>query len=82
MVNNGNNPVQNCAQNFIYNSDDKDLIFSDVTDIFAKSSDPEELRYAWLEWHRAAGGPSKQSFQEYVAMDNEAAKLNGNQASS
>ncbi|KAM3956774.1 angiotensin-converting enzyme-like isoform 2-T2 [Aphomia sociella] len=49
----------------------------DVTNIFANSEDPEELKYTWLEWHKAAGAPSRGNFTEYVQMDNEAAKLNG-----
>ncbi|XP_059056714.1 angiotensin-converting enzyme-like [Achroia grisella] len=49
----------------------------DVTDIFANSEDPEELKYTWLEWHKAAGAPSRGNFTEYIQMDNEAAKLNG-----
>ncbi|KAG6454446.1 hypothetical protein O3G_MSEX008728 [Manduca sexta] len=49
----------------------------DVTEIFANSNDAEELKYAWVEWHKAAGAPSKGNFTEYVQMDNEAAKLNG-----
>ncbi|XP_068631480.1 angiotensin-converting enzyme-like [Battus philenor] len=49
----------------------------DVTNIFANSEDPEELKYTWVEWHKAAGAPSRGNFTEYVAMNNEAAKLNG-----
>ncbi|RVE49365.1 hypothetical protein evm_005980 [Chilo suppressalis] len=49
----------------------------EVTDIFANSEDPEELKYTWIEWHKAAGAPSRGNFTEYIAMDNEAAKLNG-----
>ncbi|XP_073942648.1 angiotensin-converting enzyme-like isoform X2 [Choristoneura fumiferana] len=49
----------------------------EVTDIFANSDDPEELKHAWVEWHKAAGAPSKGNFTEYVQMDNEAAHLNG-----
>ncbi|KAJ8733528.1 hypothetical protein PYW08_001826 [Mythimna loreyi] len=49
----------------------------EVTEIFANSNDPEELKYTWLEWHRVAGAASKGNFTEYVTMDNEAAKLNG-----
>ncbi|XP_050664350.1 angiotensin-converting enzyme-like isoform X1 [Leptidea sinapis] len=48
-----------------------------VTDIFAKSQDPDELKQAWLEWHKSAGAASKSYFTEYVQMYNEAAKLNG-----
>ncbi|XP_049869718.1 angiotensin-converting enzyme-like [Pectinophora gossypiella] len=53
------------------------LVEPDVTNIFANSDDPEELKYAWVEWHKAAGAPSKHDFSEYVQMYNEAAKLNG-----
>lgn len=49
-----------------------------VTDIFSTSEDAEELKHAWLEWHKAAGAASKGNFTEYVNMYNEAAKLNGN----
>lgn len=49
----------------------------EITEIFAKSSDAEELKYTWLEWHKAAGAASKADFIEYVNMNNEAAKLNG-----
>ncbi|KAF9415825.1 hypothetical protein HW555_006652 [Spodoptera exigua] len=37
----------------------------EVTDIFANSNDPEELKYTWLEWHKAAGAASKGNFTEY-----------------
>ncbi|XP_075971289.1 angiotensin-converting enzyme-like isoform X2 [Anticarsia gemmatalis] len=49
----------------------------EVTEIFRTSNDAEELKYTWLEWHKAAGAVSKGNFTEYVNMDNEAAKLNG-----
>ncbi|KAL4710785.1 hypothetical protein ACJJTC_009334 [Scirpophaga incertulas] len=49
----------------------------EVTEVFAKSDDPEELKYTWVEWHKAAGAPSRHDFTEYVQMSNEAAKLNG-----
>ncbi|XP_045527221.1 angiotensin-converting enzyme-like isoform X2 [Pieris brassicae] len=48
-----------------------------VTDIFSSSENAEELKHAWLEWHKAAGAASKSNFTEYVNMYNEAAKLNG-----
>ncbi|XP_041970579.1 angiotensin-converting enzyme-like [Aricia agestis] len=60
------------------NRDKCDLhVEPEVTNIFASSNDAEELKYTWLEWHKAAGAPSRQDFTEYVQMDNEAAKLNG-----
>ncbi|XP_022119819.2 angiotensin-converting enzyme [Pieris rapae] len=48
-----------------------------VTDVFSSSENAEELKHAWLEWHKAAGAASKSNFTEYVNMYNEAAKLNG-----
>lgn len=50
---------------------------SEVTSIFATSNNAEELKHTWLEWHKAAGAVSRGNFTEYVAMYNEAAKLNG-----
>ncbi|CAH2105253.1 unnamed protein product [Euphydryas editha] len=49
----------------------------DITEIFAKSQDPEELKHAWLQWHDAAGAPARHNFTQYVQLENEAAKLNG-----
>ncbi|KAG7307995.1 hypothetical protein JYU34_006623 [Plutella xylostella] len=48
----------------------------DITEIFSKSQDPEELKHAWVQWHRAAGAPARDNFTEYVQLDNEAAQLN------
>lgn len=53
------------------------MYFSDITEIFAKSQDPEELKHTWLEWHKAAGAKARENFTKYVELDNEAAKLNG-----
>ncbi|XP_061377584.1 angiotensin-converting enzyme-like isoform X1 [Danaus plexippus] len=49
----------------------------DITEIFAKSQDPDELKHTWVEWHRAAGARARNNFTQYVELDNEAAKLNG-----
>ncbi|CAB3255880.1 unnamed protein product [Arctia plantaginis] len=49
----------------------------EVTNIFATSNNADELKHTWLEWHKAAGAVSRGNFTEYVAMYNEAAKLNG-----
>ncbi|KAJ0179018.1 hypothetical protein K1T71_005793 [Dendrolimus kikuchii] len=48
----------------------------DITDIFAKSRDPEELKYTWAEWHKEAGAKSRDNFTTYLDVYNEAAKLN------
>lgn len=65
----------------LFSSSDKRYVkegfFSDVTEIFAKSQDPEELKQIWQEWHAVAGAKAKHNFTEYVELYNEAAKLNG-----
>ncbi|CAH2991504.1 unnamed protein product [Chilo suppressalis] len=48
----------------------------DITEIFAKSVDPEELKHTWVEWHKAAGAKARNNFTQYVQLYNEAAKLN------
>lgn len=50
---------------------------TEITDIFTKSQNPEELKHYWVEWHKAAGARARQNFTTYVQIDNEAAKLNG-----
>lgn len=49
----------------------------EITDIMSLSGNPEELKYVWSEWHRAAGAPSKQNFMRYVELSNEGSKLSG-----
>lgn len=49
----------------------------EITEVFAKSRDPEELKYYWIKWYDAAGLPSKNDFFKYVELRNKAAKLNG-----
>ncbi|KAK6617495.1 hypothetical protein RUM44_005083 [Polyplax serrata] len=48
----------------------------DITEIFVKSRDPDELRYYWSEWRNAAGKPVREMYKEYVKLSNEAAVLN------
>ncbi|KAL0832500.1 hypothetical protein ABMA28_000718 [Loxostege sticticalis] len=48
----------------------------DITEIFAKSLDPEELKHTWVEWHKTAGAKARANFTQYVQLYNEAAKLN------
>lgn len=49
----------------------------EITQVFSTSTDPEKLKYYWLQWYNAAGTPSKQNFFEYVKLKNVAARLNG-----
>uniref|UniRef100_A0A2H1V7I0 Angiotensin-converting enzyme n=2 Tax=Spodoptera frugiperda TaxID=7108 RepID=A0A2H1V7I0_SPOFR len=48
----------------------------EITELFAKSQDPEELKHLWVEWHKEAGAKARHNFTEYVRLYNEAAKLN------
>ncbi|XP_059056708.1 angiotensin-converting enzyme-like isoform X1 [Achroia grisella] len=48
----------------------------EITEIFAKSQDPEELKHTWIEWHKVAGAKARDNFTQYVQLYNEAAKLN------
>ncbi|KAI5646416.1 angiotensin-converting enzyme domain-containing protein [Phthorimaea operculella] len=48
----------------------------EITEIFATSQDPEELKHVWIEWHKAAGARVRDNFTQYVQLDNEAAILN------
>lgn len=56
-------------------------MISDITEIFAKSLDPEELKHTWVEWHKTAGAKARANFTQYVQLYNEAAKLNGKPSS-
>ncbi|XP_055641474.1 angiotensin-converting enzyme-like [Toxorhynchites rutilus septentrionalis] len=49
----------------------------ELTEIMASSRDAEELKYYWIEWYNRAGKPTRESFQKYVDLNTEAAKLNG-----
>ncbi|XP_055597208.1 angiotensin-converting enzyme-like [Uranotaenia lowii] len=48
----------------------------ELTEIFATSRDPEELKYYWTQWYDAAGAPTREDFDAYVALNREAAKIN------
>lgn len=49
----------------------------EITEAFANSRDPEELKYYWIKWYDGAGLPSKNDYFKYVELRNKAAKLNG-----
>lgn len=48
----------------------------DITEVLEKSENPEELKYYWIEWYNKAGTPVRQQFDQYVALNKEAAILN------
>uniref|UniRef100_A0A1L8DR16 Angiotensin-converting enzyme n=1 Tax=Nyssomyia neivai TaxID=330878 RepID=A0A1L8DR16_9DIPT len=49
----------------------------EITEILIKSRDPEELKYYWKQWYDKAGTPTRESFNKYVQLNSEAAKLDG-----
>lgn len=60
--------------------DDKKQLLSlepEITNILAKSKDPEELKYYWKSWYDLTGKPSEENFFKYVELRNKAARLNG-----
>lgn len=48
----------------------------EITAIFEHSDDPEELKYYWQQWYDHAGKPVRSHFDKYIALKEEAAKLN------
>lgn len=52
------------------------ITLTELTEIFQKSSDPEELEYYWKEWYEHAGTPTRCHFNKYVELKKEAALLN------
>ena len=48
----------------------------ELHNLFAKSRDPELLKYIWLEWRNVSGKKIKPFFPRYVELSNEAARLN------
>ena len=45
-----------------------------ITEVLAKSTDPEELEYYWTEWRRVTGREMRHLYVEYVELSNEAAR--------
>jgi len=49
----------------------------EVSEVMARSRDPEELRYYWEQWRRATGERMGDQYRQYIDLYNEAATLNG-----
>ena len=47
-----------------------------LTELLAKSRDPELLKHIWTEWRKASGEKMKSYFPRYVELGNIAARLN------
>lgn len=48
----------------------------EITNVFEKSKNPDELKYYWKEWYDRTGKPSEDDFFTYVGLRNKASKLN------
>ena len=53
------------------------FVFSGLGKIMASSEDWDELLWAWQGFRDEVGIPNKPLYKEYVALANEAARLNG-----
>uniref|UniRef100_H2YVS7 Angiotensin-converting enzyme n=1 Tax=Ciona savignyi TaxID=51511 RepID=H2YVS7_CIOSA len=49
----------------------------DLTALMATSRDYNELKWAWKGWYEAAGRPSRESYEQFVALSNEASAADG-----
>lgn len=48
----------------------------DVKKIMKESRNEHELRHIWAEWHNKCGNQVKKSYEEFVSLSNQAARLN------
>lgn len=51
-------------------------LYPDISQIMAKSRDWDELQYVWTEWRRRSGTPIKDLYQQFITLNNDAARLN------
>ncbi|XP_075767286.1 angiotensin-converting enzyme [Pelodiscus sinensis] len=49
----------------------------EITDIMATSRSYQKLLYAWEGWHSAAGNPLRPKYEAFVALSNEAYRMDG-----
>uniref|UniRef100_K7FAQ8 Angiotensin-converting enzyme n=1 Tax=Pelodiscus sinensis TaxID=13735 RepID=K7FAQ8_PELSI len=49
----------------------------EITDIMATSRSYQKLLYAWEGWHSAAGNPLRPKYKAFVALSNEAYRMDG-----
>ena len=50
---------------------------ADITHLFSTSRDWDELKTLWVAWRNESGRKMATLYEEYVALNNEAAKING-----
>lgn len=60
------------------NCKDSEMITLDpeITEIMATSTDYDELKYTWEQWHNKSGALMRNDYKQYVEISNEAATLN------
>merc|ERR1711970_954039 len=49
----------------------------ELTEVLAKSRNPDELKYYWKQWRESSGKEIRGMYHTYVGLYNKAAKLNG-----
>lgn len=49
----------------------------DITEIMATSTNYDELKHTWIEWHNVFGDDVRRLYRTYVDTSNKAARLNG-----
>lgn len=59
------------------NCTDKFTLDPEITDVFAKTRDYDELSYYWSEWHSNSGKRMRQQYKKYIELVNKEARANG-----
>lgn len=49
----------------------------EVSDVYSKSRNPEELAFYWKEWYDKAGTPVAKLYKDYIRLNTKAANMNG-----
>ena len=51
----------------------KKYYLPELTEIFAKSRNAEQLKHAWVEWRKASGNKYRKEYLEFIGINTEAA---------
>lgn len=55
----------------------QNIFFSELTNIFAKSRNYDDLKQYWNDFRRVTGRKVRSKFLKYVKLSNEGARLSG-----
>lgn len=64
---------QQCAEN----AKNRLTLDPDITERFANSRNFDELQYLWVAWRNATGQKMRDTYKDYVELENEVARGNG-----